>query len=133
MDAQLKIQCEELRQKDSQRAADWLMSNYPVENVEYGNAIILMSHRSWKKIDQVRLAKYYLRKLPFSNGKIYEVFLSFMSVESFLKVIKEYLPTEKSDVMLLIYYLEPILKKSAKSGSDSELIRTFMLDVISFV
>jgi len=56
------------------------METYPQGSAGSGQAIRLMRHFSWKRPDQIRLAKHYLASIPFANKEGYEVFLSFMSV-----------------------------------------------------
>jgi|SRR6185312_14057337 len=129
MDSRLKILCEELGKMSSSQAADWLMTNYPVDKADYGDAITMLSHRSWKRPDQIRLAQHYLKKMPFASSKVYEAFASFMSFELFLKSINEQVPTDKSDIDLLLYYLLPVLEKSARSDVDRELVKSFIADV----
>ncbi|PMN64500.1 hypothetical protein [Enterovibrio norvegicus] len=126
MDKLLKNQAAELRKMSSEAAVIWLIDNYPIDNIEYGNAFMLMSHRSWKKSDQTSLAEYYLQKMPFSNSKAYEAFLSFMSLSIFLKVVRDFLPlNSSSDVDLLIYHLKPVLDSKVNSSNDSEMIEEF--------
>ena len=126
MDNRIRLLSEDLRNKSSKDAADWLIEKFPTDCEEYGIAISLMTHRSWKREDQVRLAKYYLRKLPFSSSKVYEAFISFMQLERFLKVIREYLPDNEADRNLLAYHLSPVLKKHAKSDKEQEIVKEFM-------
>lgn len=113
----------------SQDAADWLMQTYPAGSADYGSAIALITHKSWKRPDQVRLARHYLSKLPFASARAYEAFLSFMAIDLFLKVIKEFLPSDDSDMSLLLYHLRPALERAAKTDSDRELVRMFVSGV----
>jgi len=129
MDNQLKEISANLGRMSSQEAANWLMETYPAEGADYGNAIALLTHRSWKRTDQVRLAKHYLKKLPFASSRVYEAFASFMSIELFVKILKEHLPSERSDISLLIYHLRPVLEKAAKTESDRELVRSLISEM----
>jgi hypothetical protein len=129
MDKRIRLLSKDLRKKSSKDAADWLIEKFPTDCEEYGVAITLMTHRSWKREDQVRLAKYYLRKLPFSSSKVYEAFITFMQLERFLKVIREYLPDNEADRNLLAYHLNPVLKKHAKSDKEQEIVKVFMSEV----
>lgn len=122
----LKEMSAALGRMSSQDASDWLMQTYPAGSADYGDAMALMTHKSWKRADQVRLARHYLRKLPFASAKPYEVFLSFMKIDLFLKVIKEFLPSDSSDINLLIYHLRPALERAIKSDSDCELVKMFV-------
>jgi hypothetical protein len=115
-----------LGEMSSKHAADWLVLTYPVGSAGYGSAIALITHRSWKRSDQIRLAKHYLSKLPFASARVYEAFLSFMAISIFLNVIKEFLPNDDSDMDLLLYHLQPSLERAAKTASDRELVRAFI-------
>ena len=74
----------------------------------------------------MRIARHYLKKIPFASAKPYEVFASFISIGNFLQVIEEHLPEECSRRSLLLYYLIPVLQKAAKSDADRERIAIFM-------
>lgn len=126
MDERKRLLCEQLVRMESKQAADWLMSHYPIDSEDYGEGILLMPHRSWKRSDQKTLAQYYFMKLPFSGSRGYEAFASFMSVKLFLDCVRERFPMDESDKDLLLYYLIPILKNSAKSDSDRHLIDDFI-------
>jgi hypothetical protein len=129
MDRQLKELIEKLKAMSSEDASTWLMETYPLDSIDYGNAIILLPHRSWMKPDQLRLARYYFQKIPFASKKPYEAFASFMSISNLIKIIREYIPTDQSDKELLKYYLEGVLKKGIKSGSDKELVKNFIDEI----
>lgn len=129
MNDRQKLLCAQLAKMSSEQAAEWLMTKYPVESIDYGEALLLIPHRSWKRSDQKRLAQYYFRKLPFSGARGYEAFASFMSVRAFLDCVKERLPMSASDASLLLYYLIPILDRAAKSDSDRQLIMSFINEI----
>lgn len=129
MDDRLKTLSAKLGQMTSAQAADWLIETYPVGGAEYGDAITLIPHRSWKRPDQLRLAKHYLQKMPFASSRPYEVFASFMSFDLFIKAIKEQLPSNKTDIDLLLYHLSPVMKKVAKTDADRELMRSFIAGI----
>jgi len=114
--------CESLRNMSSDEAATWLLNEYKVENQNWGEALILLPRRSWSKIDQIRLAEYYLKKIPFASSSGYESFLSFMSVINFVKTIQKYLPTSKLDKDLLKYYLLPLLNRQASTEKDKNIV-----------
>lgn len=122
-------QCDELRRLNSEDAANWLIERYPVESEDYGQAIAFLAHRSWKKSDQLRLARYYFRKIPFASSRPYEIFASFMSLSNFIKVIQERMPLSKEDRSLLVYHLEPVLKKKVNSASDEEMVNQLLSDL----
>lgn len=77
-----------LGKMSSRYAADWLVLTHPIGIADYGNAIALITRRPWKRSDQIRLARHYLGKLPFASARVYEAFLSFMSISLFLDFIK---------------------------------------------
>lgn len=129
MDDRLKMLSAKLGRMTSAQAADWLIETYPVSGSEYGEAIALMPHRSWKRPDQVRLARHYLQKMPFANSKPYEAFGSFMSFDLFLKMLREQLPCNKADVDLLLYHLSPVMSRLAKNDADRESMKSFIADI----
>lgn len=129
MDTQLKAVSEKLGKMTSEDAADWLLTNYAVDMASYGDAIVLISHRSWQRPEQIRLAEHYFRKLPFASAKPYEAFASFMSLKLFLKTIEKCMPVGEADKNLVLYHLRPLLQKNAKSDSDRELIAEFIARV----
>jgi len=103
----------------SDEAATWLMETYKVPEDGWWEAITLIPHRSWARPDQLRLARYYLQRIPFANGRPYETFAAFMPVRKLVQVIREHLPNVKRDrVDLLCYYLLPILSGRAKTQND---------------
>lgn len=126
MDTHLKELAERIGRMTSEEAADWLIANYPVEKANYGDAISVVSHRSWRRADQVRIAKHYLKKIPFASAKPYEAFASFMSIRSFLQVVEEYVPEGNAEKSLLLYYLKPVLQQAAKNNTDHELVAAFV-------
>jgi len=115
--------CESLRNMSSDEAATWLINEYKVENENWGEALILIPHRSWSKNDQIRLVEHYLTKIPFASSSGYESFLSFMSVNNFAKTIQKYLPTSKPDKDLLKYYLLPLLNRHASTEKDKNIVK----------
>ena len=129
MNERQKLLCAQLAEMGSEQASEWLMTKYPVESIGYGEALLLIPHRSWKRSDQKRLAQYYFRKLPFSGARGYEAFASFMSIRTFLGCVNERLPMSASDASLLLYYLIPVLSKTAKSDSDRQLIMSLINEI----
>jgi hypothetical protein len=121
----------ELAKMKSQDAADWLLKKYPVTNPDYGDAIELLSHLSFKRADQIRLAGHYLQKMPFASAKVYHAFLSIMSLRNFVSIAKHYVPTNKTDKSLMLYHLVPELEKAAKTLHDREIIKFFIADIDS--
>ena len=131
MDSKLQAISLELRAMESGQAASWLMSAYPVSSPEYGDVFQLLKARSWKRADQLRLARYYLQKIPFANAKPYEAFVAFMSLKLFISVLREFLPKPKADVDLLVYYLKSVLEKAAKTSDDRAAVNALLGDLLS--
>ncbi|MEN1245474.1 hypothetical protein [Pseudomonas aeruginosa] len=129
MDERQKVLCAQFVKMGSEQAAEWLINRYPVDSIDYGEALLLIPHRSWRRSDQKRLAQHYFRKLPFSGAGGYEAFASFMSVKTFLDCVRERLPMSASDASLLLYYLTPVLNKFAKNESDRQLIMNFLNEI----
>lgn len=45
----------------SAQAADWLTGAYPLDSDDWGEAMVLLPHRSWGKTEQHQLADHFLR------------------------------------------------------------------------
>lgn len=120
-----KLKIQKIRSMESNEAVDWLISHYPIEQREYGDAISLIATRTWKKPDQLRLASYYLKRVPFSSVKIYQVFLSVMSIPNFIQALIPHLPDNQEEKNLLLYHLLPVLKKSIKNDKDEKVVDEF--------
>ena len=75
-------ECIYIRQLSSADAATFLIQNY---QSDFPTSI---SHRSWVKADQIRLAHHFLRNLPHASGCAYNSLLSFMSIAAFISVIE---------------------------------------------
>ena len=122
-----RAMCRHLAAMSSSDAATWLMETFPLEREGWGEALVLMPHRSWKRADQLRLARYYLSRIPFAGPRGYEAFLSFMSVPRMLAVLKEHLPADPDRRSLLAYYLGPLLaRRTAGSAADSAAAQEFL-------
>ena len=109
--------------------SDWLIETYPIHKFGHGEAFQLIPHRSWKRTDQIRLARYYLKNIPFASARGYKVFASIMSFKIFVGVIQEKLPIDESRIDLLLYYLVPVLEKVAKTDSDRELTELLISEI----
>lgn len=116
---------ESLRRMGSGEGATWLIGRYPRESFDSGVAITAIPHLSWRRADQVRLAKHYLCGLPHASGIAYKAFASFMSIPRLLQVIEEYVPESEGRRELLFFYLLPVLQDAAKSDSDRKAIADF--------
>jgi hypothetical protein len=118
-----------LKTLTSAQAATLLMETFPVERPNYSEAFKIIAHRSWKRPDQVRLARFYLKKLPFANSKPYEVFASFMAIPTLISVFKEVLPSKSDDLQFFVYYVAPILTKNVKSENDRYIVEEFLSEL----
>lgn len=112
----------------SEDAAEWLINTYPINLDGWGEALILIPHRSWLRADQKRLANYYFKKLPYAHSTAYEAFASFMSIKTLLNCIRARLPMNPSDTDLLLYCLIPALRKFARNHADNQLIADFIIE-----
>ncbi len=72
MDEEHRALLDTLRRLPSTQAADWLLANHPVGSGRRGEAILRIVHLSWARPDQIRLARHYLRALPFANARCTE-------------------------------------------------------------
>jgi hypothetical protein len=118
----------QLKGLTSKDAANFLMEKFPVESPNYNEAFNVIAHRSWKKSDQLRLARFYFKKTPFVSSKPYEVFASFMSVPALISVVKEAILNKPSEEQFIIYHVAPVLKKIVKSEKDKNLVDNFVMD-----
>ncbi|MGR2739666.1 hypothetical protein ACUY1T_14545 [Billgrantia sp. Q4P2] len=126
MNENQRLICTHLRELQSSEAASWLMDHYPNSSDNWDEALLVMPHRSWRKSDQIRLAKHYLSKLPFASARGYEVFASFMTVANLIAVIRGYIPADAEDKKLLEYHLAPVLRRKAESEKDLDAINSFL-------
>jgi hypothetical protein len=126
MDSRLISLCKELAKMTSDQAAAWILSRYPLASDNWGEALLLLPHRSWKKPEQKRLADYYFKKIPFSSARGYEAFASIMPVKLMVACINDALPKDPSRLELLFYHLVPVLKRFAKNDADRKIIETFL-------
>ena len=115
----------------SEEAASFLMETFPIEAANYSDAFKVMAHRSWKKTDQLRLARFYLKKTPFVSSKPYEVFASFMSVSALISVLREAISDKPNDRQFIAYHVAPVLKKSIKTDKDRDLVASFVSELES--
>jgi len=119
-------ECQKLRGFGSAEAAEWLVGKYGIEQPHWGEAFVLMPHRSWSREDQVLLARHYFQKLPFAQGRPYQVFASLMSLPVLIRVLREFMPHSAQDVGLLLYYLAPVLRQAARSAAEVHEVEEFL-------
>ncbi|WP_240202458.1 hypothetical protein [Pseudomonas sp. ICBG1301] len=116
----------ELAKMTSDQAAAWILSRYPLSSDNWGEALLLLPHRSWKRPEQKRLADYYFKKIPFSSARGYEAFASIMSIKLMVACINDALPKDPGRTELLFYHLIPVLKRFAKNDADRKIIEGFL-------
>lgn len=126
MSSQAAIETE-LKGLASAQAASLLMETFPIESKNYCEAFKVMARRSWKKNDQLRLARFYLKKTPFANSKPYEVFASFMPLPALISVVKEAISNNPDDRQFIIYHVAPVLQKNIKTEKDRVLVDSLIL------
>lgn len=125
MDERLRLLVSKISKMESEKAASWIIENYPVESKQFGEALLLLPHRSWRREDQKRLAMYYFSKLPFASDRGYQAFASFMSIRLLLECVEKNLPKIEERIDLLLYNLIPVLKRAAKNDNDRQQISDF--------
>ena len=109
-----------IRTLSSEEAATFLVEKYTE------NCPVTLKHRSWKKSDQFRLARQYVQGRAHATDRVYNDFLSFMSIDAFLRVIDEGLPNVSPDrLSLLSYYLIPSLRRVVKSEFHKTKVEEF--------
>ncbi|WP_157969779.1 hypothetical protein [Pseudomonas huaxiensis] len=129
MNEKQRLECSQISDMSSEQAAEWIMNRYPLHSSDYGEAFILIPHRSWSRSEQRKLANYYLRKIPFAGGRSYESLASIMPARVLLVEVYKYLPDNKLDLELLIYYLTPALLKCARADQDVQAVEDFLREV----
>ena len=96
MDEKNRKEASYIRSLSSEDAATFLIE-------QYGNGWpVTMTHRSWRKADQIRLARVFIQGRVHATGRGYKDFLSFMSIDAFLKVVEEGLPRVAPDQIDLL-------------------------------
>ena len=116
-----RAEAEFLRTLSSEEAATFLLEKYSQ------GYPVTMRHRSWKVADQFRLARRFLQGSAHASDRVYKDFLSFMSLDNFLKVISEGLPNIPNDrLRLLHYYLIPSLRLAAKDDAQLAKVNEFV-------
>jgi hypothetical protein len=119
----------QLNELISEDAATLLMETYPITAHNYSEAFIVMNYRSWKQVDQIRLARFYLQKMPFASSKPYEVFASFMALPVFIEIIRELLPNKIDDQKLIAYHLIPVIRKFYNAEKNVDIVNNFIIEL----
>lgn len=123
---QLEI-CSCLRQLTSENALLWLMANFPSEEGNaVGEAIFFMTHRSWKKREQIKLFKEYFHKsFPLGKNSVC-AFSKVMPPRLLAKLLEEFvendLASDRSKLELAGYRLQAFLAEN-KCQPHSEDLR----------
>lgn len=110
----------------SEDALRSIFSSYPVDSEYYWMAFDLLSRRTWKRSDRIKIAKYYLKKMPFSGPKIYDFFSNFISVRDFIYALDENMPREANDRDLVFYFLLPILMRRVRTDKERVVFDNFL-------
>lgn len=129
MNEKQRIECSMISGMTSEQAADWLINTYPISSEEYSHAFELMSRRSWKRSEQRKLANHYLRKIPFAAGRAYSALASIMPARVLIEELIKYIPEEKADIDLMLYYLLPALSKCTRSKADVISLKAFESEI----
>lgn len=122
MDAATRQELDDLRKLPSHEAADPILERYPLDSSLWGSTITLIERLSGKIPDQARLAECYFSRLPHAGDRGYSVFLDVMQLERVLAVIERHWPQNAADVDLLLYYLQPALKKASTNDRHATLV-----------
>lgn len=116
-----------LKLLSSEEAAQFLINMFPIESDNYSEIFQYVSSYSWSRNSQMQLADYYLQKMPFATSKPYEIFLSYMSLNSFLPILlKHCVLASKEDCQLVSYHITPILTHHIKSDKDTRVVNDFL-------
>lgn len=118
--------CARLRRMAPNEASDWVLENFPSDDPEYGVVFDIIPRISWRKGDQEKLARYYLKGMPFASGRAYGALSKVMSIERFLKVVGECMPQNGEDINLVLYYLIPELNGIVKFDADRAYLDRFI-------
>lgn len=129
MDQKLRTLIGDLRKMSSSQAADWLMDRYPAGSANWGDAMTILVHLSWKKAEQERLANHYLSRVPFASARPYEAFASFMQVSRLIDILRKGIPHDRRDRGLLEYHVGPVLARAARTPADHEAVQRFLSEL----
>lgn len=129
MDQRLRSITSDLRKKNSSDATDWLLERYPIDGADWYEALTIIPHLSWKNADKVRLADFYLTRMPFASSQPYEAFASFIGLPRLIDIIRKYVPSDDRKKDLLEYHLAPVLRRAAKTAEDQAAVQTFLLEL----
>lgn len=126
MNPKLQAIAQDLRKMEPGRRSDWLIENFPIESPDYWEVFQVIPHVSWKRTEQIRLAKYYLSRRPLASSAPYAAFASLMSFSLFNAIIGELIPADNGDRELFLYHLLPVLERYAKTMHDKEIMNSLL-------
>ncbi len=126
MNEEMRALVKALREMGSEKAADHLLERFPAGSHGSGVATTAIGHLSWRRADQMRLAKHYLSNLPHASGRAYRVFAAIMSIPRLLRIIEDNMPEDEDRKDLLFYYLRPVFREGARTEADRETVADFM-------
>lgn len=127
MDANLQQQANALRSMASNEAAGWVLREYPLGSPDWGLALRLLDHLSFRRADWTRLARHYLAHAPYADDRAYRLFARALGIPRFLAVLGQVMPANSDRGDLLRYHLEPLLRDV--QGKDREVADAFMAQV----
>lgn len=97
----------ELKNMQSEAAADWLLKHYPYPS---GEGIILLEHVTLKTGDYHRLARHYLAGPSYAHDRAYRLFAHRLGLRRLIRVLDETQGRNGRDAELLAYHLRPMLR-----------------------
>ncbi|MGU7783245.1 hypothetical protein [Burkholderia sp. PU8-34] len=118
--------CTRLRGMGPGEASDWVLENFPSDDPSYGVVFDIIPKISWRRGDQEKLARYYLKGMPFANDRAYVALSKIMPIDRFIRIAGECMPKSGEDIELVLYYLIPALSEVAKSDSDRARLDNFV-------
>ena len=106
----------------------WLVKNMPVNQNNVGDALMLLSHLSWKSFDRAHLAEHYLLggPSPYSSPIAYECFAAVMPAPELLTVLFKCVPRDKQRIQLFKYVVSQALIKKYTQPVDRQLVNQFL-------
>ena len=128
MDERQRRECGDLRALSSEEAATQLISKYAGRGCDW-MAFRLLRCRTWKRKDQIRLARHFLFERPsYGRWDLFDHFASFMSLRLLVKLAREHKFLDAQDLYHVRYVLEPMLMQRAKSESEISAIREMVAE-----
>lgn len=128
MDERQRRERADFRALASDKAATQLISTY-ADGGHHPKALMLLRCRTWKRKDQDRLARHFLFRRPYIS-KLYllDHFVSFMSLQVLVKLMREHKFVDALDLFQVRHDLEPKLMQKAKSEFEISAIREMLAE-----